>query len=154
MGVLAPDQTAAKEKNPVSAKDIYARAAEAFNKHDARTFAALYAPDAVVYDPTYPQPLKGRDAILQDFTDFVRAFPDAQFELLAVLEDGREAAGEFRVSGNHNGPLALPTGEVPATGKPLSFGGGAFSRFNDQGEIVEEHRYFDVAGQLSQLGLV
>jgi len=137
----------------MSAKETFGRAAESFNRRDVKAFAALYAVDAVVHDPTYPQPLKGRDAVAQDLNDFLRAFPDARFTILNILEDGTTAAGEYSLSGTHTGPLALPSGEIPATGKPLSFNGSAFSRFNDRGEIVEESRYFDIAGQLAQLGL-
>ena len=137
----------------MSARDSFTRAAEAFNRRDHQAFAALYAVDAIVRDPIYPQPLTGRDAIEQDMVDFFRAFSDARFTVGRVLEDGQTVAGEFSISGTHTGPLALPDGEIPATGKPLTFEGAAFSLFNAQGEIVEEHRYYDLAGQLAQLGL-
>jgi hypothetical protein len=35
----------------------------------------------------------------------------------------------------------------------MSFEGAAFTRYNEHGEVVEQRRYFDVAGQLSQLGV-
>jgi steroid delta-isomerase-like uncharacterized protein len=137
----------------MSANDSYARAVEGFNKGDTRVFAAVYAANAIVHDPLYPQPLKGRDAIEQDSVDVRRAFPDARFTLRSVLEAGETAAVEYSFSGTHSGPLALPDGEVPATGKALSSDGAVFSRLNAQGEVVEERRYYDVAGMLTQLGL-
>jgi steroid delta-isomerase-like uncharacterized protein len=137
----------------MSAKDTYTRAVEAFNRNDAGAFAALYAADAVVHDPLYPQPLRGRAAIEQDVVDVRRALPDARFALRAVLEAEDMAAGEYSLSGTHDGPLATPEGEIPASGKTLNTDGAVFSRFNAQGEIVEERRYYDVAGMLAQLGL-
>jgi steroid delta-isomerase-like uncharacterized protein len=145
--------TGFKKEDTMSAKESYRRAVAGFNKDDTRGFAALYAASAIVYDPLYPQPLKGRDAIEQDVVDVRRAFPDARFTLRAVIEAGETAAVEYNLGGTHSGPLATPDGEIPATGKQLSIGGAVFSRLNAQGEVVEERRYYDVAGMLAQLGL-
>ena len=114
---------------------------------------ALYAAAAVVHDPIYPQPLKGRDAIEQDISDFRRGLPDARFVLGSILEAGQTAAFQYTVSGTHKGPLATPEGEISATGKTLTAEGAVFSRLNAQGEVVEERRYYDVAGMLAQMGL-
>jgi hypothetical protein len=35
----------------------------------------------------------------------------------------------------------------------MEFALSVFGRLNDQGKIVEERRYYDVAGQLHQLGV-
>ena len=75
-----------------------------------------------------------------------RALPDARFAIGALLESGELAAGEYSLRGTHQGPLATPDGEIPASGKALTTAGAVFSRFNAQGEIIEEHRYYDVAG--------
>ena len=137
----------------MSAKETYNRAVDAFNRNHTATFAALYAADAVVHDPLYPQPLRGREAIEQDVVDIRRALPDAKFAFRALLEVEEMAAGQYILSGTHDGPFATSEGEIPASGKALNSEGAVFSRFNAQGEIVEERRYYDVAGMLSQLGL-
>jgi steroid delta-isomerase-like uncharacterized protein len=137
----------------VSARDSYAKAVEAFNRGDVVGFVALYAADAVVHDPLYPQPLKGRDAIEQDISDLRRGLPDARLILGLVLEDGQTAALQYTVSGTHKGPLATADGEIPATGKTITSEGAVFSRLNAHGEVIEERRYYDVAGMLAQLGL-
>ena len=134
--------------------EIVRKAVDAFNRHDAAEFAAQYAEDAVVYDPYYPEPLRGRAAVQKDMEDFFRAFPDVSNALKLSMSEGNVVAAEVAVKGIHGGPLTLPTGEVPATGKTVAFEGGIFSRVNGQGLIVEEHRYYDVAGQLVQLGLM
>jgi len=134
--------------------EIVRKAVDAFNRHDAAGFASQYAEDAVVYDPYYPEPLRGRSAVRKDIEDFFRAFPDVSNALKLTMSEGNIVAAEIAVKGVHSGPLALPSGEIPATGKTMSFEGGLFARLNGQGLIVEEHRYFDVAGQLTQLGLM
>jgi steroid delta-isomerase-like uncharacterized protein len=132
---------------------IVRKQVEAFNRHDAAEFAAVYAADAVVYDPYYTEPLIGRDAIENDMASFFRAFPDIHNAILSVVVDGNILAGEYSVRGTHQGSLVLPSGAIPATGRELTFNGSHFSRLNSNGEIVEERRYFDVAAQLRQLGL-
>ena len=138
----------------MSAKDNFIKGVEAINNHNAGAMAALFAANATVHDPFYPEPLKGREAIEQDMVDFFRAFPTMKMTLVGeLIENEDTVAGIFRVDATHDGPLASPSGEIPPTGKPLSFEGAAFSRYGPQGEVIEQRRYYDVAGQLAQLGL-
>ena len=134
--------------------EITRKAVDAINRHDAAALASLYAEDAVVHDPAYGEPLRGRAGVEQDIVNFVRAFPDLHIAARSTVEGESLSAGEFAVKGVHNGPLLIPTGEVPATGKKVEFEMAVFSRLNSSGLIVEEHRYYDVLGQLTQLGLV
>ena len=138
----------------MASTDIIRKAVEALNRHDPAGFAANYTEDAVIYDPYYPEPLRGRAAVQKDIEDFVRAFADMHNAIKLTMSEGNVIATEFAVTATHTGPLALPSGEIPATGKKLSFEGSVFSRCNSEGLIVEEHRYYDVLGQLVQLGLM
>jgi steroid delta-isomerase-like uncharacterized protein len=137
-------------------EEITRKIADAIGKHDLEAHAKLYASDAVAYDPMYPQPLRGRDAIRKDTATFLRGFPDMRFETLTVIEkDERTGSAEIRLSGTHTGPLESPTGEeIPPTKKRVDLKGAAFFRLNERGEIVEERRYYDVGTMLRQLGLV
>ncbi|HXG42995.1 MAG TPA: ester cyclase [Dehalococcoidia bacterium] len=128
---------------------------EAFNRHDIAAFAAFYASDAVAYDPTYPDPLRGRDAIRRDMEQFFRAFPDVHCEVMGdVLDRGVQAAVRLRATGTHLGPLATPQGEQPATGRPVDFHVAIFWQVGEDDLIQSEHRYFDMAGIMAQLGLM
>jgi steroid delta-isomerase-like uncharacterized protein len=129
--------------------------AETFNKHDLDAVAKLYAEDAVAYDPMYPEPLRGRDAIRKDTASFFRAFPDIRMEVINTFEkDDRNGADELRLTGTQTGPLETPTGQVvPPTNKRIEMRGAGVARLNERGEIVEERRYYDVGTILRQLGL-
>jgi steroid delta-isomerase-like uncharacterized protein len=129
--------------------------ADTFNKHDLEAVTKLYAANAVAYDPMYPEPLRGRDAIGKDTAGFFRAFPDIRLEIITTIEkDDRNGADEMRLTGTHTGPLETPTGEeLPPTNKRIELKGSAFVRLNENGEIVEERRYYDVASILRQLGI-
>lgn len=137
-------------------QDASRKFADTFNKHDLDGLAKLYATDAVAYDPMYPEPLRGRDAIRKDTATFFKGFPDARFEIITTIEkDDRNGADEVRMTGTHTGPLETPTGEELApTNKRVELRGSAFVRLNERGEIVEERRYYDVATFLRQLGLM
>jgi steroid delta-isomerase-like uncharacterized protein len=136
-------------------QDTSRKFADAFSKHDIEATAKLYASDAIAYDPMYPEPLRGRDAIRKDTANFFRAFPDLRLEVLTTIEkDERSGADEVRLTGTHTGPMQDPTGkEIPPTNKRIELKGAAFVKLNDRGEIVEERRYYDVGTMLRQLGL-
>jgi steroid delta-isomerase-like uncharacterized protein len=137
-------------------EEVSRNLAKAITAHDLDAVAKIYASDAIAYDPMYPEPLRGRDAIKKDTADFFRAFPDLRMEISNVIDkDDRLGAGEIRMTGTHTGPLATPTGgEVPPTNKRVDLKGAGFVRLNDKGEILEERRYYDVGTLLRQLGLM
>jgi steroid delta-isomerase-like uncharacterized protein len=128
---------------------------DGINAHNLDAATNVYASDAVAYDPMYPEPLRGRDALRKDTAVFFRAFPDLRFEIVSIVEkDERNGAAEIRMTGTHTGPLESPTGEeIPPTKKRIELKGAVFARLNDHGEIVEERRYYDVGTMLRQLGL-
>ncbi len=134
-------------------KDIFTKLSEAINSHDAKTVASLYADNAVVYDPFYPEPLKGKAAIEKDTTVNLQAFPDTRFEIQSVLAEGNTGAAQILMSGTNTGPMETPEGEFPPTGKKIKINVASFERLDDEGKIVEEHRYYDIASVMEQLGV-
>jgi ketosteroid isomerase-like protein len=56
-----------------SAQEFVQQQIGIWNRHDAAAVAAAYSMDASVYDPAYPEPLKGRDAVQKDAGDFFAA---------------------------------------------------------------------------------
>jgi len=135
-------------------EDTLKKLTTAMNGHDAKAVSALYANDAVAYDPQYPEPLRGQHAIEQDAASFMKGFSDARLEFSNVFEkDGRNGAAEFQFSGTHDGPLTSPAGDIPATNKQMDMRGGGFVKLNESGLIVEERRYYDTGQMMQQLGL-
>lgn len=135
----------------MSTTEVHQQWIDALNRHDAAAFAALYAPNAVIRDPAYPEPLEGRDAIRDDVETFFRAFPDLHATAGSRADGGEWSAAETAFTGTNEGPLITASGEVPPTGRRVEFGGAGFWRLDGQGRILEENRYYDLAGLLTQL---
>ena len=135
-------------------EEVIARQIAAWNRHDAAELAAGYTVDTTVLDPYYTEPLSGRDAVAKDAASFFVGFPDISFRITKTLSSGNTAAYEGMASATHTGPLELPSGVVPATNKRLEFSFAGFIELDEAGKIREERRYYDVAGQLTQLGLM
>lgn len=124
----------------------------AFNDHDGRAFAACYAPDANVIDPQYPEPLVGTEAIVADVEAWFASFPDIVGRVERSVAAGRDVAIAYRMEGTHGGPLAMPDGELAATGASIELAVATIGRVDGEGRIVEERRYYDLAGVMAQLG--
>ena len=135
-------------------EDIIRTQLEAFNRHDAAAFAACYTAKAVVADPQSPDLLSGTEAIGKDIGDWFGAFPDIETRVTRTVLNGASYAAEWSMSGTHKGPLVMPDGHVPATGKRLRINVATIGRVDAEGRIVEERRYYDLAGVMSQLGLM
>jgi steroid delta-isomerase-like uncharacterized protein len=134
--------------------EVIRKQVDAFNRHDAKGFASCYASSADVQDPQYPEPLHGTDAVTKDLTDWLTAFPDIQGRLTRTVVNGETYAAEWSMSGTHEGPLNGPGGHIPATNRKVSMNAAIVGRIDAHGCIVEEHRYYDLAGVMSQLGLM
>ena len=135
-------------------REAVTRALAALNAHDAAGFAATFSHDAIVYTPAAPGPLQGREAIEQDTRGWISAMPDMTLELEELLEDGSTNVLRLMFVGTHTGPLSMPAGEVPATGRRVSVPMAVFDRIGEDGLTAEEHRYLDIMGLAQQLGLV
>lgn len=126
----------------------------AFNQHDAAAFAACYAVDAVVADPQMPEPLTGARAIAKDVGDWFGSFPDIEAHLTRTIVNGTDYAVEWSMNGTHKGPLVTPEGHLPATDRPIRLVVVTIGRTGPDGRIIEERRAYDLAGVMSQLGLM
>jgi ketosteroid isomerase-like protein len=136
----------------VSREDIIKRLEKTIAR-DPNAVAAMYAPDAVRYDPTAPQGMKGRDAIRNYQETLAKAFKDVEARTLSVLSKSDITAWEWVFTLTNGGPLELPTGTLAPTNRRVTMNGATFYRFNREGLIAEQRDYFDVAGLMQQLGV-
>lgn len=97
--------------------------------------------------------VRGRDELRALLGVFWTAIPDFQHRLTDVVASGDLVAARGIASGTHTGPLAGPTGEVPASGRTISFPFAAWARVED-GLIREFRGYWDAMGFMQQIGAI
>ena len=127
---------------------------ESFAAHDADGWASHCAENAVLHDPQYPEPLRGRDAVRKDVHDFFTAIPDIQFELTNTVAEGNQILVEGVGSGTHQGPMEGPSGTIEPTQKRVAIKFATVVHVDGSDMITEERRYYDMAGMMQQLGLL
>lgn len=138
----------------MAAEDVVRKWQDAANRGDVTGIASLYAPDAVLHHVLSLQPLRGREAIRQFESPMFKAFSNIQWKASNVMAKGNTVAAEFEVGATNTGPIQMPTGTIPATNRRVHLRGASFIQLNEQGQIVEERRYFDTASFMAQLGLM
>lgn len=99
-------------------------------------------------------PIRGREAIGDFVRQFLVAFPDYALTIQSLIAEGDSVALEFNSAGTHTGPLRLPGGEVPATGKRFSHAGVVVATRGKNGKLRSYHEYFDRLEFMTQLGLM
>ncbi|WP_181919455.1 ester cyclase [Alkalilimnicola ehrlichii] len=134
----------------MSTTDVVRQEVEALKRHSLADMTDRYTEDAVVHDPMYSEPLRGREAIRDDLAAWLRTFPDLEVEMRAILEEGDRYACEIAMTGTHKGPLITPDGELAPSGKRVAMSIGLFGRL-DGDRIAEERRYYDLSSIAAQL---
>jgi hypothetical protein len=79
--------------------------------------------------------------------------PDLKHTVMSSVELGDTIALEVTAEGANTGPLRLPAGEVPATGKAWRLPACVMFRVQD-GVFKSYHIYLDMADFLAQIGLM
>ena len=136
-------------------EELVNQAIATFNQRDATAYTALFTEDAVLYDPFFPEPTKGREEIAALVSGVWGSFSDARWELVGpvVAADDR-IAFVVAVQMTHDGPMPMPDGTImDATGERISFESGVFWTLDDDGLVAEERGYFNATAVAMQLGL-
>jgi steroid delta-isomerase-like uncharacterized protein len=135
-----------------AATSIVDRVVAAIEARDADAFAALYAEDAILREPVFAEPSRGRDAIRQGEQALMEAFSDISVEVGTVVADGRTVAVEAVLGASHTGPLDLGEGEtLDATGRRIELPMAWFFEVGEDGLIRAERDYFDTGSLMAQL---
>jgi predicted ester cyclase len=135
-----------------SAREVGAKFIEAFNSHDEDAIRTLNAENIVLEAPGDVR-IEGREAATEYAMAWLRAFSDARLTVKHELVDGDWVVQECAFTGTHDGVLASPAGEIPATNKKLD--GRSVQIVKVEGDVVTDTRlYFDQVQVLTQLGLM
>jgi hypothetical protein len=99
-------------------EEIIRRLYQVAEVKDVPTFIKLFTDDGYFYDVSAGQKYYGKD-IGKTVDIYALAFPDMHRELYNLYTSGDVVVVELSLNGTHKGPLALPAGTIPATGKEI-----------------------------------
>lgn len=119
----------------------------AFNKHDAKAIAALYAPEAVFIERG-DQLSAGFDAIESDYRVYFQAFPDATTAITRSWHSGDTVLFEFVEGGTNTGKNRTHK----PTGKRFGYVGASVLKFKPSGEVQTDTTYADELTKEVQTG--
>jgi steroid delta-isomerase-like uncharacterized protein len=138
----------------VSAPDVIERLVKAITDRDAEAVGALYDEDALLVEPLYPEPVRGRGAIVDGEEALFAAFSEIEIREISRFVERDRLVVELVLAATNTGAIDLGTGEgMPATGRRIEIPMAFFLETSRDGLIVHERDYFDTASLMQQLGL-
>ena len=121
---------------------------------DSKAFANLFTKDGYFYDVSAGVKYYGND-LGKTVDVYARAFPDMHRELIVfyVKDDENVVIVELTLNGTHKGPLELPVGTIPPTGKVMQT--PCCDVFHiENGKVKSFHCYTAGTIMLGQLGVL
>lgn len=126
---------------------------QAFNNHDADSFAATATEDCETLDVPNGMTFHGPDGWRQFNQGYITAFPDGQIQATSLFTTDDKGVLEFIGRGTNTGPLPSPAGQIPPTGRRVDLRFCSVLQFRN-GKVASVHYYYDQLGFLQQLGLI
>ena len=124
----------------------------AYNKKDWNEIRATMAP-GFVYDEVATQRRgEGADQAIELWQGWAKAFPDSTGTFGNAFVGGGKVVLEITWTGKNTGPLQIPGGEIPATGKSIEIRSCQVVEIKNGKPQVMRH-YFDMMTLMQQLGL-
>jgi steroid delta-isomerase-like uncharacterized protein len=98
---------------------IIREAYQVAEEQDVAGWIALFTEDGTFTDESIPRTYRGPGELGITVEVYARAFPDMHRELHRFYAVGNMVIVQLSLQGTHTGPLELPAGSVPPTGKRM-----------------------------------
>ena len=110
-----------------------------------------FSQDCVYDGPFQPEPIVGFEAIKNLLSTDFKTFSAVNVKLKDVFIKDDKIALTWTWTGTHSGPLEMPTGTIPPTGKIMKTSGVNIARVAN-GKFVEYRFYFNPLDLLLSMG--
>jgi len=128
-------------------KIVMRRFLEFINTASERLAQKLISPDAIFDVPGSPESMRGPAGYFAIIGLMRGSFPDIQWTLEEMVDEGDKVAARFTMWGTHQATFF----GFPPTGKAIGVQAMNFYRLSD-GQFAEEHGQPDMLGLLQQIG--
>ena len=142
-----PSPSVDVKANPKEHLEMHDHHLSSQSRGDTGALQQDYAEHAVVEDSMFAQPIVGRAAILARKNMGFAAVSNPQIAVTNRIAIGNQVTVEWVATGNHTGDLP----GLPATGRAYTLSGVTVV-IRENGKIVREAIYYDVANLYRQLG--
>jgi ketosteroid isomerase-like protein len=119
---------------------------------DVDQFKSLFTEDGYFYDVSAGVKYRGEE-LGRSIDIYATAFPDMHRELYDLYVAGYVVVVELSLNGTHRGPLALPVGTIPATGKEMH-APCCDVFYLKEGKVTSFHCYTAATVIFAQLGVL
>lgn len=124
---------------------------EMWNKPDLALIPQLYTADCLATTSSYPEPFVGHEGIRKWIENTRAMMPDMVMAFPEVVAQGDRIATIWTMTGTQTGPMVMPGGTLPPTGKKVLITGLAIDYLKD-GKFAKEIVTFNLLEMLMQLG--
>jgi steroid delta-isomerase-like uncharacterized protein len=100
-------------------EQIVRKAYQIAEDKDLEGWVAAFTDDGTFTDNSIGVTWRGPDELPEQVENYARAFPDMHRELYQLYVSGDIVVVQLALQGTHLGPLHLPDGTVPPTGKRI-----------------------------------
>lgn len=135
-----------------SVVDIAKAQVIAYNEKDWDKVKAGVAPGFVYDELGTQRKVEGVDDVIAVWKGWATAMPDSKATFNSELASGNTVVLEMTWRGTHKGPLKMPSGDIPATGKNFELRACQVVEVADD-KVKSVRHYFDMGSLLRQLGV-
>jgi steroid delta-isomerase-like uncharacterized protein len=100
-------------------EQVVRRAYQVAEDKDMAGWVAAFTDEGSFTDESIGVTWTGPDELPEQVENYARAFPDLRRELRQLYVSGNIVVVQLALKGTHRGPLHLPAGTLPPTGKPI-----------------------------------
>jgi predicted ester cyclase len=148
---LGSQQAVEKKMCEKKAQLMLDKVLEMWNKPNLALIPELYTSDCVVTHSSTSAPYLGHEGIKKWIEDSHTMLPDMVMTIPDAVVQGDKIVKVWTITGTQSGPMVMPGGTMPATGRKVSITGLAIYYLKG-GKFAKEVVVFNVLEMMMQMG--